>query len=97
MPWTAERLPFAGNYEASRHSSWTGAREASKNLAAKQGVYAQLLTNHGPMSDQTVAAVAGWPLSSVNSTRNSFGDQVVPKGHEPSPFGKAKRTLWGWA
>lgn len=90
-------LPFTGNYQASKHASWTGAREASKNLARKRGQYAQLLTNHGPISDQDAAALMRCGISSVNSTRGSFGDCVVPKGHEPSPFGKAKRTLWGWA
>lgn len=92
-----EALPFSGNTMAACHASWTGAREGSKNLARKCGVYAQLLTNHGPLSDQDVAAITKWPLSSVNSIRALFGEQVGPKGHEPSPFGRAKRTLWGWA
>jgi hypothetical protein len=88
--------PFRGRTSQSRHASYTGAVHAQRTRGEKQQTYAQILRNHGPMTDQDVAALTRWPLSSVNSTRDSFGDQVVPMGFEPSPFGRAKRTRWGF-
>jgi hypothetical protein len=88
--------PISGKTPISRHASFTGAREAVHGRGEKQKTYAQILRNHGPMSDQDVAALTRWPLSSVNSIRCSFGDQIVACGLEPSPFGRAKRTTWGF-
>ncbi len=88
--------PVSGRSVQARHASWTGAREAQVRRGEKQATYAQILRNHGPMTDQDVAALTKWPLSSVNSIRDSFGDQIVAQGLEPSPFGRAKRTQWGF-
>lgn len=96
MAHTQDGLPFSGSTPAARHASWTGAQHATKTRGEKQATYAQILRNHGPMTDQDVAALTTWPLSSVNSIRDSFGDRVIPCGHEPSPFGRAQRTRWGW-
>lgn len=89
-------LPFHGKTPQSKHASWTGAREAQKTRGEKRATYAQILRNHGPISDQDVAGLTTWPLSSVNSIRDSFGEQVTAQGLEPSPFGRAKRTRWGF-
>lgn len=88
--------PINGKTPQSKHASYTGAREAQKGRGAKQATYAQILRNHGPLSDQDVAALTKWPLSSVNSIRDSFGGQITAQGLEPSPFGRARRTRWGF-
>lgn len=88
--------PHQGRTLQSRHASWTGAREAQRTRGEKVQTYAQILRNHGPMTDQDVAALTKWPLSSVNSIRDSFGEQITAQGLEPSPFGRAKRTKWGF-
>jgi hypothetical protein len=88
-------LPFQGSTQASAHASYTGAVEAAKTRAIKRERYLAILAERGPMTDQAVHDLTGWPLSSVNSTRCGCGNRVVPRGHEPSPFRRAQRTRWG--
>ena len=92
MPYTQERIPFQGNTPQSKHASWTGAKAAARTKRGKTARYLELLREHGPISDQAMAALTGWALSSCNSIRHGVRDQVVADGFETA--GAAKRTKW---
>jgi hypothetical protein len=98
LPLFDEPLPtyYQGRTDTSRRASRSGAVHALKGRGEKVATYLQLLRNHGPMTDQDVAAITRWPLASVNSIRASLGDQIVECGDVPSPVrGWVTRTRWG--
>lgn len=97
MPITEAGLPFSGNTPASRHSSWTGAKRAEETATAKKAEYLDLLQRQGPMTDNEVHDLTGWPLSSVNSIRNLCGTRVVSHAHVRHYWSSGRsttRTLW---
>ncbi len=98
MPWTQQGIPWTGAEPASQHASWTGAKAAEPTRAAKTKRYVELLKRHGSLTDQQVATITGWPLSSVNSIRNGLGDLVVVEGFESQVCGsrQTKRIRWQW-
>lgn len=97
IDWNLDvNLPVSGRTPAARHSSATGARRAARSRGAVAVAYRQLLIASGPLSDHEAAQVLGRLVSSINSTRNNWGDHVVPSGHfEATTFG-TKRVRWAW-
>lgn len=94
---TGERLPpVSGNSPQARHASYTGALSAFQRWGLKQLAYLEALKTEGPLTDQAAAALLRWPLSSVNSIRNSLGDRIVPDGFDAQHCGsrQTKRTRW---
>ena len=102
LDWTA---PVAGATPAARHSSWTGAKHATKAMGAKMTALLQLLEHHGPKTDHEAAQVLGCPLSSICSCRNGLvrysvnygGFQIVPDGFDTVEWGPGdvtRRTRW---
>jgi hypothetical protein len=102
IDWTA---PISGNTPQSRHASWTGARHATRSMGAKMQALLQLLEHHGAKTDQEIAQITGWPLSSVCSSRNNLvryaemygGFQIVPDGFDTMEWGPGdvtRRTRW---
>ena len=88
--------PINGRTIAARHASFTGAVHACHARGEKLVALRQLLTHHGPLTINEVAAITGWPLSSVCSLKSALPD-VVPDGFEVVEWraGKAtKRTRW---
>lgn len=96
MPITEVGLPFSGNALEARHASYTGARAAEVRRAGKTKAYLALLASHGALSDQAVAALTNWPLSSVNSIRNGVGELIRPYGFDEAHVGSriTRRTRW---
>jgi len=88
--------PFQGKTAQSRHASYTGARSAVRTWGQKQSAYLQLLANADALTDQEAAGLLHWPLSSVNSIRNSLGDRVYPDGFDSQVCGSktTRRTRW---
>lgn len=98
--------PIAGKTTASRHASYTGARQAVKTYGAKVSEYLQILANGGPISDHAAAAVMKCGLSSICSIRNGLIDRAVEQGQEPpivpdgfdearwADGGVTRRTRW---
>ena len=64
--WTA---PINGRTPRSRHASYTGSVYVSRALGERVSAVKQLLQNHGPISDQSIAGLLKIALSSVNSCR----------------------------
>lgn len=87
-------LPISGRTPQTRHASYTGALAAEDALSAKQAQYLGLLGEVGPITDWEASLRLGWPLSSVNSIRNSAGvrDRVVPCGFETAQWADGKTT-----
>jgi hypothetical protein len=56
---TELELPFQGRTRMSRHSSYTGAVQASPDAQSKRERYLALLTEHGPVTDNDAAAALG--------------------------------------
>src|SRR6187399_2082908 len=96
MPYLDSGLPFSGVIQVSRHASATGAKAAESARAGKTKTYLALLEAKGALSDHAVAALTGWPLSSVNSIRNGLAELVIPDGFETEHFGSrhTRRTRW---
>lgn len=96
MPHIDEGLPFEGAIAVSRHASYTGAKAAAKRRRVKTEQYMALLEAHGALSDQAVAALTGWGLSSVNSIRNAITELVEPEGFDTQQVGQkhTRRTRW---
>ncbi len=96
MPYLDSGLPFSGSIAITRHASYTGAKAAEQVRAGKTREYLALLKVHGALSDQAVAALTGWGLSSVNSIRNGVAELVEADGYESQIVGSkaTKRTRW---
>ena len=89
-------LPVAGRSSHARHASASGAHVAAKSRTGFALEYRQLLITAGPLSDDEAAKATGRRLSSICSTRNGWGDRVVPSGqYEATEFG-TKRVRWRW-
>lgn len=89
-------LPVRGKTIEARHAGSTGAQYAVHHRGPLALAYRQLLIDAGPLSDDEAATILGRRLSSMCSTRNAWGDHVVPSGaFETSPFG-TKRVKWAW-
>lgn len=92
-------VPHQGRSDVSRTASFSGALVARATRKGKTATYLQILRNHGPISDQDVAALTKWSLSSVNSIRGSLADgMVIARGVDVQTWddGKqTKRTQWG--
>lgn len=89
--------PVNGTSPESRHASWTGARVAVHTWGQKQSEYLQLLNAGGSMTDNEVAALVKWPLSSVCSIRNSLMARVETDGFETATWDggrTTRRTRW---
>jgi hypothetical protein len=97
MPYLDPQLPipFTGRSPQARHASYSGAKAQAEKFTAKQNCYLEHLW--GPMTDQDMAEYLGWPLSSVNSIRNSLGDLIVADGFVTKHWDNGrttKRVLW---
>ena len=93
----APAIPFRGKTPATRHASWTGARQAVHTWAQKQSAYLQLLGAGGALTDNEAAALLRWPLSSVCSVRNAVIAEVTTDGFETVTWDggrTTKRTRW---
>ena len=91
------RVPFQGTATTARHASYTGARYAVVNWGVKQALLLALLAGGESFTDIQIAAVLGWPLSSVNSIRNSLSGSVEPEGFETVTWSEGRttrRTKW---
>jgi hypothetical protein len=89
-------LPVSGRTPSARHSSSTGAQVAARDRGVVSAAYRDLLIRCGPLSDHEAARLLGKLVSSICSTRNGWGDRVVPSGtFEATDFG-SKRTRWRW-
>ena len=97
IDWSADvRLPIAGRTPRARHSSATGAQVAARTRGQVALAYRALLREHGPLSDYEAARILGRLVSSICSTRNGFGDSVVPStSYELTAWG-SKRVRWQW-
>lgn len=87
-------LPINGKTPQTRHASYTGACKAQAALSAKQERYVALLLQAGPITDWEAALRLTWPLSSVNSIRNSTAvrDRVEPRGFEITCWADGRTT-----
>jgi hypothetical protein len=89
--------PFAGRTPASKHASWTGARQAVKTWGPKVSAYLQILKQAGSITDQEAAPLVPCALSSINSIRNSVKHLICSDGHEIKTWpggGTTSRTRW---
>lgn len=105
-PTGLPRAPISGRTPASRHASYTGARQAVKTLGAKVSEYLQILANGGPITDHEAAALMKCGVSSINSIRNGLIDRALERGDEPpivtdghneqhwADGGVTRRTRW---
>lgn len=75
--------PYQGDNPTARASSATGAVYALTGRRGKTATYCQILKNHGPISDQEVAGLTKWSLSSVNSIRGTLLKLAREQGKEP--------------
>lgn len=94
---TAIPLPFSGATTISRHHSAEAARLAMTDRASKTQTYLRIMAEAGEMglTDHQVAAMCGWPLSSVNSIRAGCGALIAPRSdaRAVSPYGRSV-TIW---
>lgn len=96
-PTGTSRIPINGKEPTTRHASSTGARHAVHMWGVKQSAYLQLLNTGGSLTDNEVAALLKWPLSSVCSIRNSLLDKVETDGFETATWDggrTTRRTRW---
>jgi hypothetical protein len=89
-------LPISGRTSQARHASSTGAQRAAKDRTGFALEYRQLLITAGPLSDDEAAKATGRRLSSICSTRNGWGDRVVPSGTFEETEFNTKRVRWRW-
>lgn len=96
-------IPFQGSTVASKHASWTGAREVVECLPARVSAYLQVVRNAGAISDHEAAVILKCQLCSINSIRGWLrknGPQLEPDGFDVFTYfeqGKerqTKRTRW---
>lgn len=103
----ADEVPYQGRTVESRATSASGAACALDGRKDKTARYLALLTAWGSLTDQRVAELTGWPLSSVNSIRGGILKRarekqlpapIVPAGVQEVPRGnrgkKTTRTKW---
>lgn len=95
----APKVPYQGSSAESRAASFSGAMAARETRKGKTATYLQILRNHGPMTDQDVAGLRQWSLSSVNSIRGSLPKgTIIARGAEFQTWDDGKttrRTQWG--
>jgi hypothetical protein len=92
----AVNLPVQGHTPEARHAGRTGAERAAKDRGALSLQYRQLLITVGPLSDHEAAKALGRLVSSINSTRNGWGDKVQPSGQFEDSTYHTKRVKWRW-
>ena len=95
--------PFQGSTRASKHASWTGAREVVECYPARVSAYLQVVENAGAISDHEAAVILKTQLCSINSIRGylrKHGQELEPDGFDVFRYwegGKertTKRTRW---
>jgi len=98
--WTATSLPISGRTVEARHASASGAAAERDRRGRFALVYRQLLIEAGPLSDVEASRITGRAISTLCSTRNGWGDRVLPSGQfETARFkdGRTtKRVKWSW-
>lgn len=97
MPYTQDGLPFSGETKVAAHSSHTGAVHATKARGEKVEALRQLLRNHGPLTFNEIAAITGWPISSVCSLKSAIKHEVQEDGFDEQRWGDGtttRRTRW---
>ncbi len=101
LDWSRDvSLPVSGRSVEARHASASGANAERERRGRFALVYKQLLVEAGPLSDQHAARVTGRAVSTINSTRDGWGERVVPSGeYETATFADGrttKRVRWRW-
>lgn len=78
-------IPVQGSTSASKHASWTGAREVVECYPARVSAYLQVVENAGAISDHEAAVILKMQLCSINSIRGwlrKHGPGLEPAGFD---------------
>src|SRR5262245_52989701 len=97
IDWSRDcSLPISGRTPEARHAGATGAAAAVKRRGELALRYRQLLVEAGPHSDDEAAHVLGVLPRSICSTRNGWGERVVPSGQFEATAFNTRRVRWSW-
>lgn len=88
---------WQGQTAISQQASLSGAVHALKSRGEKVEALRQLLTSHGPLTLNEIAAITKWPVSSVCSLKKCLGAVVEADSVETVDWGDGRtttRTRW---